>query len=207
MSFDELSAILPIDCFAVSLELPYSEKGKTHVLPDLTPLSAEERFAEVSAGWNEEGLLFLIKVSKPFEEAFLPRFEQGDAFELFIDTRDMKNAGFLTKFCHQFVFLPQAIDEIQAQEITRFRTEDKHELCNPSDLKVETQISRKSYALKIFIPSQCLHGYDPTTFKKLGFTYVVHRFGNDPQHFSLSSKYMAIEQNPSLWASLRLEER
>lgn len=203
MVFDELSAILPIDSFAFAVSIPYGENPKA--LPNLSPLSAEEDFSEVSVSWSESGLHFLIKVSKPFEEALFPRYRDGDALELFIDTRDLKTAGFPTRFCHQFVFLPQAVEEMQAQEVTHFRTEDRHELCSPSDLKIHAELGRRSYRLKIFIPSQCLHGYDPGTFKRLGLTYIVHRYGKKPQHFSISSDYMAVEQHPSLWASARLE--
>lgn len=206
MSFDEISAILPIDAFAFSFSIPYLEKGKGNPLPDLTPYQSEKKFATLFAGWNEKGLHFLLKVDKPFQEAFLPRYQNGDALELLIDTRDLKSAGFPTRFCHQFVFLPQAIEETQAVEVTHFRTEDRHPLCSSEELKVETVLGRRSYEMKIFIPSSCLHGFDPSTFQRLGLTYVVHRYGGSPQHFSLSSAYMAVEQQPSLWASARLED-
>jgi hypothetical protein len=186
MAFDELSPILPIDCFAYSISLPYSEKNGYKSLPNLSPLSVEKGFAEVLGYWNAKGLFFLVEVDQPFQEARLPRYQDGDAFELMIDTRDLKTAGFLTRFCHHFVFLPQPVEGVQAQEVTHFRTEDRHELCGPTDLKIETNLGRRSYSLKIFVPSQCLHGYDPKTFKRLGLTYVVHRFGGESQHFSLS---------------------
>jgi hypothetical protein len=205
MPFDDLSPLLPLDCFAFSLTLPRVEKASdAPPLPQLGFLSAERSFAEVGAGYNSKGLYFWVHVKKPFEEAHFPRYEQGDAFELFIDTRDLKSAGFVTKFCHHFVFLPQEIDGVRAQEITHFRTEDRHELCDPKALRVQTEFKRKSYALEIFIPSQCLHGYDQATFKRIGLTYVVHRFGGEPQHFALSSKYMALPEHPGLWASVQL---
>ena len=110
-------------------------------------------------------------------------------------------AGFITRFCHHFVFLPKPVDGICAQEITAFRTDDRHELCDASLLHVEGDFQKRSYSLKIFIPAECLHGYDPSSFDRLGFSYRIHRFGGDPQHFTLSSEYFVIEKEPSLWCS------
>lgn len=207
MTFDGVSAILPIDCFAISIDLPYMGKSfsRAHLLPDLSPLSAEERFGQVFAGWNEKGLFFQVKVEKSFEEVHFPRYFSGDAFELLIDTRDLKTASFLTRFCHHYLFLPQEVEGVQAQEMTHFRTEDRHELCEPNELKVETKLEKRAYTMDIVIPAHCLHGYDPSLFKRLGLAYVLHRFRGKPQHFSLSSEYMTLQQHPNLWASATLE--
>ncbi len=205
MVFEDLSPLIPLDCFAFSLSLPRVERAvDAAALSQLTSLSGEESFAQVGAGYSSKGLYFHVEVKEPFQKAQFPRYEEGDAFELFIDTRDLKNSGFLTKFCHHFVFFPQEVDGIWGQEITHFRTEDRHELCAPGALVVEAELKKKSYALQIFIPSQCLHGYDQAIFKRVGLTYIVHRFGGEPQHFVLSSKYMAVAQHPSLWASVQL---
>lgn len=210
MAFDEVSAILPIDCFAISISLSYytgKSFSKAHLLPNISSLAAEEQFAQVFSGWNEKGLFFQVKVEKPFEEAHFPRYFLGDAFELLVDTRDLKTASFLTQFCHHYLFLPQAVDGLQAQEMTHFRTEDRHELCQASELEIATDTGRKSYTMNIHIPSHCLHGYDPSICKRLGMAYVLHRFRGKPQHFSLSSQYIAVQQHPNLWASATLETR
>ena len=100
--------------------------------------------------------------------------------------------------------MPEPLEGIQAGELTRFSTEDKHELCDPKDLKVKSQIGSRSYSMKIFIPSHCLVGYDPEQFDRLGFTYRINRSHKDPQHFSVVTQDFQIEQQPSLWASLKL---
>ncbi|MBI2812250.1 MAG: hypothetical protein HYX67_15670 [Candidatus Melainabacteria bacterium] len=166
----------------------------------------EERFAEVALAWNETGIFAAAFVDKAFEESAYPRFSDGDAVELLFDTRDRKTAGFPTRFCHQFVFLPQAVQGIHAQEVTHFRTEDTHPLCDAGDLQVEAEFEKKSYSLQIYIPAQCLHGYDPSSFEKIGFTYRIHRFKGAPQHFSLSSQHFTLEQHPRLWASFNFSK-
>ncbi|MBS0629707.1 MAG: hypothetical protein JSS30_05720 [Verrucomicrobia bacterium] len=191
-NLDPISPILPIDFFNTQIDLHEVEKGelkKKHLLPDFSDLLAEDHFADVSMGWEQKGLHFAIEVHYPFAE--------GDGVELFIDTRDLKTAGFVTRFCHHFL-----IEGTTAQEITTFRTDDKHELCNSSLIEVKGNFPKKNYSLHIFIPAECLHGYDPTSFDRLGFAYRINRDEGNRQHFSLSSDYFAIEKEPSLWSSL-----
>jgi hypothetical protein len=121
-----------------------------------------------------------------------------------IDTRDVKTAGFNTRFCHHFFFLSEPVEGLVAGEITRFRTEDTHELCDPQDLKVISSRKKNSYTMNLFIPGSCLYGYDPDQFNRLGFTYRLNRAHGFPQHFSVVSEDYQIEQQPSLWSSLRL---
>ncbi len=174
-----------------------------YLLANTSEWLGEEHFAEIAAAWNESGLFIDVFVDKPFEEALYPRFDDGDAVELFFDTRDLKTAGFATRFTHQFLFLPQAVQGVQVQELTHFRTEDTHPHCDPADLQVSTEFTKKNYEMQIFIPAHCLLGYDPASFDRIGFTYRIHRYKGTPQHFSLSSQHFSLEQHPRLWASFK----
>jgi hypothetical protein len=208
--FEQLPPLAPLDFFALEGELKYTgappsskEMRRKFLLPDTTPFLAEVRFADVALAWSELGIYAHIFVDQPFEEACYPRFDEGDAVELFFDTRDLKNAGFATRFCHRFLFLPQPVQGISAQEMTHFRTEDTHPCCDPADLQITSEIGTKEYSLQIFIPSHALHSYDPASFDKIGFTYKIHRAKGLPQHFALSSQHFSIEQHPRLWASFK----
>lgn len=209
-NLEQCPALAPLEFFALEGELHYSKSPpssklmrRSFLLSDTSEWLGEIHFADVAIAWNEGGVFVDVFVEKPFEEASYPRFAEGDAIELFFDTRDLKTAGFSTRFCHQFVFLPQAVQGIQAQEITHFRTEDTHPLCDAADLQVAAEIGKKDYALQIFIPAQCLHGFDPLSFERMGFTYRIHRFKGPPQHFALSSQHFSLEQHPRLWASFK----
>lgn len=208
--FEELPALNPLEFFTLEGELKYSKTPPSsramrgnYALTDISEWLAEERFAQVGLAWSEAGIFISVFVDKPFEEASYPRFAEGDAVELFFDTRDLKTAGFATRFCHQFIFLPQPVQGISAQETTHFRTEDTHSLCDSADLQVTAEIGKKDYELQIFIPAHCLHGFDPSSFERIGFTYRIHRYRGDPQHFALSSQHFSIEQHPRLWASFK----
>lgn len=194
---------LSADCFYQPLQSPEFLSAR-HQLAPTSALSGEELFAQIAVGWNEEGLAFQVAIAKRFEKAFYPDVHRGDSVELFIDTRDMKRAGFNTRFCHHFFFFGEPVEDKLCGEITRFRTEDIHEWCNPKDLQLTTHLKQHRYELQIFIPGSCLHGYAPDQFDRLGFSYRINRFLGEPQHFSLVSSEYQIDQQPSLWSSLRL---
>lgn len=208
MLSDDSPSFTPINFFATRFECPFLPPGKelssSSLLPSTAQLLSEEAFANVQMGWNQTGIFLSIHVHKPLEKSFYPSLDRGDAVELFIDTRDLKSAGFNTRFCHHFFFLPETVDGKNAGEITRFRTEDSHPLCDPNDLTVKCFKKKHEYILNIFLPAHCLVGYDPDQFDRLGFTYKIHRVGGDPQHFSVSSSEYAIDQQPSLWSSVKL---
>lgn len=208
---EQLPPLAPLEFFSLEGQVHYSKEPpspaqmkRKFLLPDTTGWLAEERFADVALAWSHAGITIQVFVGKPFEEAFYPKYAEGDAVELFFDTRDLKTAGFATRFCHQFVFLPQAVQGIIAQEVSHFRTEDTHPLCDAAELQVVPLMGKKDYALQIFIPSHCLHGFEPSTFDRIGFTCRIHRFRGAPQHFALSSQHFSLEQHPRLWASLTL---
>lgn len=206
----------PVNFFQISadcLRLPQNDKQSFqltsrnyhhYLLPNTSSLCVESPFAEVALGWSLEGLEAFVNINEKYQISQHPQVSFGDSVELFIDTRDVKTSGYNTRFCHHFFFLPESIEGVQAGEITRFRTEDTHELCNPKELVIKGEIKAKSYQLQIFIPSQCLYGYDPDQFDRLGFSYRINRFNSTPQHFSVTSDDYQIEQQPSLWSSLRL---
>ncbi|MGR3972969.1 MAG: hypothetical protein QRY72_00070 [Candidatus Rhabdochlamydia sp.] len=206
-SFDPLA---PMHFFLLHHDVPYVGKEKEgltlkkHQLPSTEHFLAEEPFAEVMMGWNESGLFFKFHQSKPFESCSYPQFTQGDAIELFIDTRDLKDTGFATRFCHHFLILPQQVQEIRALELSHFRGEDHHLLCNPELIGVKFSESSQDYFVEITLPAEILYGFDPLQFDRVGMTYVVHRPKGKPQHFTLSSSYLAAGQHPSFWASCKL---
>jgi hypothetical protein len=205
-------SLAPINFFQIGFDCLYHDpaskvqlqKSVRHLLPDTSMLCHQQNFAKVWLGWNREGLQAFVSVSSPCQHCSFPDVAAGDSLEFFIDTRDVKTSGFNTRFCHHFFFLPESIDGKSAGEMTRFRTEDRHELCESSDLNVKSELKSHSYTMHIYIPSHCLYGYDLEQFDRMGFTYRINRFGNPSQHFSVLTDDYQMEQQPSLWSSARL---
>jgi len=179
--------------------------GAKHRLPTTGDMCGEELFAEVSAGWDAGGIVLQVVVNSPCLQTVYPKVSRGDAIELFFDTRNVKTSGFNTRFCHHFFFLPKPVDGVSAGEITVFRSDDAHELCDEKKLSVKSFLKKSSYTMDIAIPASCLVGYDPTQFQQLGFSYRISRAYGAPQHFSASSEEYDIGQQPSLWASMTLK--
>jgi len=210
---EHLIPLHPVDFLAISCDV-LQMKGrretplaKEYLLPDLSSLHGDENFGEVAIAWSEKGIALTLWIKQPLVHIDFPNFRRGDSVELFFDTRDVKTAKFLTRYCHHFYFLPEPFENAeappQAGEITRFRNEG-HELADPSLFYFSTVKEKKSYSLHLFIPSFALFGYDPLQFDRLGFTYRINRFYGDPQYFSVAEDDFSIEQTPALWASLRL---
>jgi len=210
MSFEirALPPLFPIDFFRAACDVAYAKNlsslGKKHLLPDTSSLLAEEGFAECKIGWNEEALLFIFEVKQPYAQSVFPEYEEGDALELFIDTRAMRSA-FMTRFCHHFLLFPQEKEGVHSQEVTRFRTEDVHPLCPPDSIEVLTECGKRKYMMHIEIPAHILHGFDPLAFPRLGFTYRLHRFHGTPQHFAVSSVYSPIDRQVQKWGMMHLK--
>lgn len=208
---EERLSLSPINFFSVTQEClkgELTDKGlpAKFRIADTAGLTEEKPFADVAMAWNEAGLSFSVTVKTPMEASFYPQVDAGDAVELFIDTRDMKSSGFPNRFCHHFFFLPEPVDGRQCGEITRFRTDDRHPLCDPELLQCKCVPSSRGYQLNIFLPSACLVGYNPDDFDRLGLNYRISRYDGDAQYLTIRDQEFAIDQNPALWASVRMVE-
>lgn len=194
----ELKPLTPSAFFDMRTSVLKADKKRSFKkgeLPDTSGLTGEGCLAKVALIWSPTGLFLEVKVKLTIEE--------GDLFELFIDTRDLKNSNVITRFCHHFIFYPE---EEKGVEVTRFRGDDNHELADPSLLSVKTTVKKSSYLFEIGIPKEVLYGYNPLEFRRLGFTYRLRKKSGEKMHFNLSSDFFHIEKHPALWASLNLSE-
>lgn len=209
---DELPSLEPLHFFALNCSFLSFKGGRgetlprTHLLPSFSSFFGEVPFAKVAMGYSDEGIYVDVISESRIPKVAFPDFQNGDSVELFFDTRDMKNANGIHRFCHHFFFLTNIFeyegDKVQCGEITRFRGEEKHELADPDVLLVTCDEKWKGgYVMHIFIPKEVLFGYDPVSFPRLGFTYRINRVGK-PQYFSTSAEEYPIEKQPALWATL-----
>lgn len=200
---------LSVDCHKLPSagQAPFTLSLKNYskyLLPDLSGLTGEESFAKVSLGWSSEGIELFAYIEQPYFRTVYPNYDKGDSLELCIDTRDVKTSGYNTRFCHHFYFLPETVEGFHGGELTKFRTEDAHEPCNPLDLQVQSQFKKDYYTMQCLIPAHCLHGYDPEQFDRMGMTYRITRVGGPSQQFSVLAEEYKFQEQPSLWCSMRL---
>ncbi len=119
-----------------------------------------------------------------------------------IDTRDLKTSGYNTKFCHHFYFLPEKIDGIQCGEVTRFRTEDTHELCDPQFLQVESHKHSSGYrCISLFLEA----AYTATNLNnsnELGLHTELTVQYIDPSTFLYQAMNFKLNSNPPFGQAL-----
>jgi hypothetical protein len=179
--------------------------SKKYLLPSFSKLLDEKEFAKVYMAYSEKGLYFIFDIAYPFTKVYFPDYKRADSVEIFIDTRSLKTKGYITKFCHHFVFFAEDIKKHKAHEITKFKADDMHKLCLSEDLLVKSIIKPKSYLLDIFIPGFCLYGYNLQEIDTISFTYRINRYQMPSQDFGLSSREHVIETSAHLWPVLALK--
>lgn len=187
-------------------QVPLSYKKKT-LLPQPLLEKGEKQFVKVFGSWEEEGLYFTFEIQTPSVDVSYPDYQKGDSIELFLDTRDRKDQNFVHRFVHHFVFFPFPNRDHYAKEVTRFRSDDMHPLCDPTLIDLTSQIKKEGYHLSVFLPAAILYGYDPMRFEKIGFNYRINTSMGMQQYFALTNDEYRLEQSPSLWASMVFEKK
>jgi hypothetical protein len=176
-------------------DLPLKEK---YTLP-LPTLSQQKARHEVRMGWSWEGIS--CRISYPKKE-FRPDLE-GDAIELFFDTRDQKEAPYPNRFCHHFLIFPEPVAGQKGREVTRFRGDETHPYADPSLFDVHLKEEKGVTWIDIFLPREAFCGYDPGQFERLGWSYRILMEGSLPQQLIPVKEIASL---PSLWATLLLQK-
>lgn len=197
------SCLMPIDLFEIETVIPYLDKQdiklKDIKLPTFADLFYQESFGEVGLYYNAEGIGGKVFVDAPFTTSEYPDFSKGDALELFIATKDSRQATSVTRFCHHFVIFPVEIGSFYAKEITHFRHDDTRLLFDPSPIFIKSSFEKKNYNFDFFIPKSSLYGFDDMT-TGFSFTYMLHNVKKGVQSFSASQENFPVSQMPALWA-------
>ena len=167
------------------------------------------QFADLRMAWSTEGICFNVQVRGKKQSPWCreSRLDDSDGLRLWIDTRDTHNVHRASRFCHQFVFLPQGEGAGQKQPIAELlnihRAKDNPKQPNRGTLLVRSEKRTDGYVMQGFIPAAAITGFDPNEHKKLGFYYAVMDRELGWQTFSLGSEY-PFQTDPSLWGTLDL---
>ncbi len=186
------------------LDLPESS-----ALPDLGALEGAGSWAKGRAGWNAAGLGFAFEVLEkggPISPA--PERASGlDGVQLWIDTRDTRNVHRATRFCHRFAAtLVPAAGRSLGVEVARkpiARAIADAPLAPLAEVQARAERTVSGWRLELFFPADCLHGFDPETNRRLGFSYQVTDPDRGDQYFGVGREF-PVGEDPSLWATLEL---
>jgi hypothetical protein len=197
---------------------PFLDLEKIAPLPDLGGLDAAAPFATLRAGWNEAGLGFRLEVSGKKMPIFVDPNEpsESDGLQLWIDTRNTQSIHRATRFCHHFAFwaLPENWTKGTAknvggggrggtQQLAIALAKEDAPMSRASLLQSASRATRSGYELEIWIPAECLQGYDRDSNPMLGFYYAVKDAELGEQFLTVGREF-PFDHDPSLWSTLEL---
>lgn len=216
MAETRLSDIPPKACFSFSFAIHWlpgipeltaepAAWPDRYILPATSSLDGVEPFAQVYAGWHNEGIWVAFRV----DQGSLPlprpeRFWIGDACEVWVDTRDSRRAHKATQYCHHFYLLPEG-KRAGSPTVGWVRMRRTPGVEEPDLLRVRVAggVTDRGYAVEAFFPTEVLRGYDPAESPVIGFCYNVCSAVKGRMHLSLSEGFR-VHEDPSMWPSCRL---
>ena len=177
-------------------------------LPELAVLDrSREPFASVYAGWREEGLYFGVHVTKPAAAEVKPdRPLRSDGLQLWVDTRDVRDAHRASRYCHHFFFHPgKGSRKARGGQVRIRGARAQSSPCEPSELTVASRANQRGYRMEVQVPAHVLHGFDPEENRRLGFTYLVVDRKLGRQYWTADDP-LPVSYDPSLWGTIELVE-
>jgi hypothetical protein len=196
---------------------PFLDLEKTAPLPDLGGLDSAIPFARLRAGWNAAGLGFRLEVSGKKMPVFADASDptESDGLQLWIDTRNTQSIHRATRFCHHFVFWPipdnwakgtakrGGVGVAGAQQLVIALAKEDASMTRAGLLRAASAPTRDGYELDIWIPAECLQGYDRESNPLLGF-YSAVRDAELGEQFLTVGREFPFDHDPSLWSTLEL---
>jgi len=177
-------------------------------LPDLAAIDGTPGFAAVWMAWDGRGLYLALDARNKTHVRVDPkRPHKADAFFLWIDTRDVRDAMRAGRFCHHFVALPvsrgAARKAPSAWQAPIHRAREQAPICRPEELSSAAVVRPNGYSLELAIPAGALNGYDPGEFPRLGMTYMVTDTDHGQQLWNVPP-HLPFGHDPSTWATIEL---
>ncbi len=194
---------------------PFLDLDKAAPLPDLGMLDAAPPFATLRPGWNDAGIGFRLEVSGKRMPVFADGSDptESDGVQLWIDTRNTQSIHRASRFCHHFVFWPipenwtknakGAGAAAGAQQLVIALAKEDAPMNRAGLLRAVSRGTRGGYELDIWIPSECLQGYEQESNPLLGFYYCVRDAELGEQVLSVGREF-PFDHDPSLWSTLEL---
>lgn len=181
-----------------------------YTIPSFQSELGEQRpFGDLRIAWSDEGIVFNLQVREKKQAPWCreSRLEESDGLTLWVDTRDMQDVHRASRFCHQFVFLPQGQGAKQESPVAELlniqRAKDNPKQPARDTLLVRSEKRVDGYVMHGFMPACAITGYDPKEHPKLGFCYAIADREMGWQTWSLGSEY-PFQTDPSLWGTLEL---
>ena len=180
-------------------------------LPDSARLDGKTPWANVRAAWNADGLAVEVEAEGSLDALAYDDHSEGlYGLRVWVDTRDTRDVSRATRFCHRFdARLSRGSGKfgvgVLFQQRTIARAVADAPMCRADDLTARAEALKRGWRLEMFLPASALHGFDPETNRRLGFTYQVSAPDHEDQFLGVGREF-PIGENPSLWSTLELTD-
>ena len=180
-------------------------------IPDLMAVEGLESYADLYMAWDDSGLYFALHLRRKTRYKIDPEnYARGDCLELWLDTRDMKDAHRANRYCYHFYFLPGGAGRDGKKPIGR-QTSIEHAReqappCPEDSIEMGLRRLKRSCRMEIKLPASGLEGFQPREFDRLGFTYLLHDVEKGQQSWS-GGGGLPVAHDPSTWGSVELRAR
>ncbi len=165
-------------------------------------------FAEFYMAWNGEGIYVAVRVQGAAGLEVQPKRPlRGDGLQVWVDTRDVRDAHRASRFCHHFSFLPVGGGTGGRGPVGRQfrirRARAQARLCDPEQLGVASKVLKSEYRMEVHLPAGVLTGFDPEENTRLGFTYLLkdRKLG---RQFWTADESLPDSYDPRLWGTVEL---
>ena len=207
-SFFSLACTCPHLDVSPSIDGDLGEWPEEARVPDLMGMGGGEAFAEIYTGWNAEGLFFAADVKGNPEPDVEPmRPTRGDSLQIWVDTRDVRNAHRASRYCHHYFFLPMGSGRGQkkpmAGQLRIRRARAQMTPCSSQEIEIASKVTRSGYRMEIHLRADLLTGFDPDENRRLGFTYLLRDHISGRQYWSPTNhcRSRTIRPSGARWSS------
>ncbi|MCO6455056.1 MAG: hypothetical protein J5I93_07125 [Pirellulaceae bacterium] len=194
-------------------QVDWTERGfelpEECLLPSFRELEGSRVFADLRAAWNEDGLLWTLRVVGKQQPIWCraTRVEDSDGLHIWLDTRDTHNVHRASRFCHHLAFMPAGAGRAGLSPLATLlpinRAREHPKPIHPHQLRVASQPLRDGYLLQAHVAAAALTGFDVAEHPRLGFSYAIVDRELGWQTLSLGPEF-PIQEDPSLWGTLEL---
>jgi hypothetical protein len=178
------------------------------LLPDLTGLHDQVAFGRAWAGWSPQGLAFAFDVEAGHDLWGDPDHPyRSDGVEVWVDTRDSRDAKKPTPYCHHLVVVAGAQGAVAVGlRVGGSAPPDERERLGHvrAEARGGTGRARGRYGLEVFLAAEAMDGYAPLESGSVGLAYRLRSSRRAVQDLSFGDAF-PLWRNPSLWRSARLE--
>lgn len=178
-------------------------------LPPLCELDGESPFADIYAGWNDQGLYIGVSVRGKSEPLACDsqQFWKGDNVRVMTDMRDTRNIRRATRFCQHFYLLPAGTDSNRptAGGSKVHRASEEGPIAGPNDLVIGSKVRKDGYDLTALLSADALNGFDPDENPRIGLFIIVEDMELGQQSLSVADD-MNWHIDPSTWPTAILKK-